>query len=78
MDAVRGTIKFAIATGRLEREVEQAAAFASVASNRTLNSWRNEPQAHLLLIIHGTSLNKAIVGIGKYSRRKFDMDCRRQ
>jgi hypothetical protein len=41
------------------------AGLASVADDRTLNTWRNELQAHLLLTTHETSLNKAVIEIGK-------------
>jgi hypothetical protein len=40
------------------------ASLASVADNRTLNTWRNELQAHLPLTTHKTSSNKAFTGIG--------------
>ena len=79
MDAVRATIKFAMAIGRLDREVQKPtthssnhplflplprityhapscpAGLALVAEDRTLNTWRDELQAHLLLTTHETS-----------------------
>lgn len=45
------------------------AGLASVADDRTLNTWRNELQVHLLLTTHETSLNMVATGIRKYWKR---------
>jgi len=41
------------------------AGLASVADDKILNTWRIGLQVNLLLIMHETSLNMTVTGIGK-------------